>query len=220
PDRRRRFSPAPPEKADTFWFDPFRAGSACFLGWRGVGQEVWTLADGLLHEIAFASPAGLRANLASLAFDRDCTRLAVGTWDGELLVRDLRTGTTQAIPAQNSMAWGVVFSPIDPDLLITSVGSGGLTFWDLDTMECCLQLLRDEAPISQLQLSRDGRTLACFTQAGPVLLDLEYRERHVAGNLATRLETLGPTAVMPPGREAELRTWAAEVLSRPWPRWQ
>ncbi|MFY9343430.1 MAG: hypothetical protein WAT39_13120, partial [Planctomycetota bacterium] len=45
PDRRRRFSPAPPEKADTFWFDPFRAGSACFLGWRGVGQEVWSLRD-------------------------------------------------------------------------------------------------------------------------------------------------------------------------------
>ena len=94
-----------------------------------------------------------------------------------------------------------------------------MTFWDLEHGVACLNVLRENAPVSSLTISDDARTLAVRNVAGAVLLDLEYYDRHIAGNLAQQLERLRDAVELSPAREAELRSWAADVLARPWPRW-
>ncbi|MCB9876645.1 MAG: protein kinase [Planctomycetes bacterium] len=179
-----------------------------------------SIGDGAVANVDFGTGGEAQQRITAAAFDGDSRQLAVGTFDGELLIRDLRTGSTRTIRAPSGLTWGIAFHPTDPGLLISSTGAGGLAFWDLDSGECCLQMLKDVAPIGQLQLSRDGRTLSCFTQRGPLLVDLAYRERHLAGNVATSLERLRRDGPVDEARAAALSAWAQQVLTHPWPRWR
>ena len=146
--------------------------------------------------------------------------MAIGNWQGEVRIRDMKTGELKTFQAPAGVTWAVTFSPTDPGLLIVSSGSRGVTFWDLESSECCLQMLAEGSPASQLQVSDDGRTLSCFTTSGPMLIDLDYRARHVAGALERQLSALRDDVVIPAGREADLQEWAEGVLAKPWPRWR
>lgn len=183
--------------------------------------SVVTLANNDVREVLFEDAENPGdPNLFAVAFDKDCSQMAVGTWRGEVRVLDMRTGALQIIQVPAGVTWAVAFSPTDENLLVVSSGSGGVTFWDLETAECCLQMLGDSAPASQLQLSDDGRTLSCFTVKGPLLVDLDYRSRHVAGGLAVQLRALRDQVMIPDGREAQLQSWAKHALEKPWPRWR
>ena len=161
---------------------------------------------------------GQRANLSCLALDEHAEQIAVGSWAGALVVRDRRSGTDTRLQSQAGTTWSIAFVPNDPRLLLAASGSGGLTGWDLDTAEACYQDPHVQGPVTQLRVSRDGRTLLCRGANGAMLVDLEYRERHLAGTFGAWLETQG--AAVDTGRGRALRTWVERVLARPWPRWR
>ena len=181
--------------------------------------RIWHLADGRREDIEFDRllPTGVQVSLSAVALSPDGERIAVGTWHGGIVVRE-RDGRTTSIPAHAGTIWSLQFVANDPGLLVSSGGSSGISFWDLDTNECCYQTVRDVA--GQVQVSNDGRTLACQLTDGVLLLDLSYRERHIAGNLAYHLERQRGRVAIPPAREQELHAWAAKVLAQPWPRWE
>jgi WD40 repeat protein/tRNA A-37 threonylcarbamoyl transferase component Bud32 len=181
--------------------------------------RIWSTGDGAVRDVAFGpDPVGSSAATPSaVALSPDAGTVAVGTFQGEIRIRG-HDGRTRSIAAHAGTVWSLEFAAADPGLLMSSGGSRGVAFWDLDSDECCCQPVRDEA--GQVQLSRDGRTLACVTPAGPILLDLGYRRRHIAGNLEYHLARQREHIELPAGREAGLRRWAADVLAEPWPRWR
>ena len=197
--------------ADGRWLCAIRRGSSA----------VWRLdrRSGVATEIPFTVdlPGGLAGSLSALAVSSDGSLLAVGTWQGQGLGRS-ESGPDRSIAAHGGTVWSLAFAPTDDGLLFSAGGAQGVAAWDLDTLECCHQAVRDH--VVQLHLSRDLRTLACTTPDGPLLLDLGYRRRHVAGNLAFQLERQRQHVAVDPERERELRAWATAVLAEPWPRWR
>jgi serine/threonine protein kinase/WD40 repeat protein len=181
--------------------------------------HLFDLQTGVRRDLEFniPTPGGAPATLSAVALSADGSRIAVGTWQGMVMVR-FADGHFTTIPAHPGTIWSVQFTAVDDGLLYTSGGSQGIACWDLDSNECCYQALQDV--VKQMQISADGSTMACLTTEGVVLFDRTYRERHVAGNLGFHLERARGKVELPPGREAALQAWAAEVLARPWPRWQ
>lgn len=183
--------------------------------------SVVTLATNDVREVRFDDKDHeLDRRIFAVAFDSDCSQMAIGTWEGIVRVRNMSTGALREFHPPTGVVWALAFSPTDPSLLIASSGAGGVTFWDLASGECCLQMFDKTAPASQLQISDDGRTLSCYLNTGPLVLDLAYRTRHVAGGLAVRLPALRKKANIPPGREKFLQEWAQDILNKPWPRWR
>lgn len=204
------------------WFRTRYSGDGRWLGAIGRNTTtVWRLdlATGATSEIDFEAerPQGLTGSLAAVALSHDGSRIAVGTWQGQVAVR-FADGSRREIAAHGGTIWSLEFAPGDDGLLFSAGGAQGIAGWDLESFECCYQAVRDYA--TRLQLSRDLQTLCCQTPDGPLLLDLGYRQRHVAGNLEFQLGRQRAHVIVDPVREAALRRWAADVLARPWPRWQ
>jgi tRNA A-37 threonylcarbamoyl transferase component Bud32/WD40 repeat protein len=181
--------------------------------------HVCRLPDGQQRQIVFTPvlPTGVPTTLSALAVSPDGARVAVGTWQGGILVRE-RDGRTTEIAAHAGTIWQLQFAGNDPGLLISSGGAAGIAFWDLDSGECCYQPVRDLA--ARFAVSDDCRTLLCAQPDGALLLDLAYRRRHLAGNLAYHLDRQRGRVVLPPGREQTLQREAEAVLAAPWPRWR
>lgn len=170
-------------------------------------------------------PNGKPASLCALALSPDLKRIAVGTWQGVVMVRDLNPQSapteephTTTLVAHAGTIWSLEFDPTDSGLLISSGGSQGIACWDLDSGECCYQAVHDVA--QQMQISSDARTLACLVPDGGLLLDLSYRLHHIAGTLEHHVARLRDQVLMPQNREADLRHWAAAVIDESWPRWR
>lgn len=177
-----------------------------------------SLVTGETAEVTFPGQP-VAESLAAVAVSRDGRVFAVGDWQGVVRTVDRQTGERREIRAHGGTTFSLEFAPQDPRLLISSGGVNGVIFWDLDTGAACHGLLRDEAPVTEVQLSADGRTLVARTVSGVVAIDLEDHERHVAGNLGHQLARLRDSMTVPPAREVELKAWAERVLARPWPRW-
>ena len=154
--------------------------------------------------------------LAAVALSDDGSRLAGGTWHGTVFVRDERG--QQQFAAHAGTIWSLQFASDDRDLLFSSGGAQGLALWDLESGECCYQALDDVTGL--LQLSADGNTLACLPGDGPLLLDLGYHRRHVAGNLEYHLSLHPEPDKLPAARIAALRDRAAATMVAPWPRFR
>ncbi|MBP8300236.1 MAG: protein kinase [Planctomycetes bacterium] len=197
-------------------------GKYLAVTWRGVATlRVYELATGkhVDHQFTLRANNGLNGSIAAFALDTRNQRIAVGSWGGVLAIRDLETQQDRFLQAHTGTTWSLCFAPNDPNLLVSSTGAGGITFWDLEAAEACYQTRRLAAPIAQVQVSPDFRTLTCNTVDGPVAIDLAYRDRHIAGLMAHYLDRLQGEQVRPE-RDQALRQWSAEVLARPWPRWQ
>ena len=192
------------------------------IGRDGNVARLFDLKAGGFEDHAFVAmlPNDRKATLSALALSSDMQRIAVGTWQGAVLVRNLkdRNAPTTTIAAHAGTIWSVAFDPQDPGLLITSGGSQGIACWDLDSNECCYQDVDDVA--TSVRISDDGRTMACVVPDGVLLLDLSYRRRHIAGTLDYHVSRLVGDVAIPPSRELELRTWAATVMAEAWPRWR
>jgi hypothetical protein len=173
-------------------------------------------------EFALTQTGSQRTSLAAVALSADGSRIAVGTWHGSVFVHDFEPGgaggTRAPITAHAGTIWSLQFPTADRELLVSAGGAQGIAVWDLASGECCYQALDDVAGL--VQVSADGDTLACLLSDGPLLLDLGYHRRHVAGNLEFHLAQQTPGDPIAPGRVAELRAWAAATLARPWPRWR
>jgi WD40 repeat protein len=158
-------------------------------------------------------------NVSTLAIDTDAQRIAVGAWSGRIAVRDFASGTTRVVSSHAGTVWDLDFATHDRGLLISSSGSGGITFWDLDTYEVCYQDQRLAGPLSYVALSPDGRTMFCRTLDAAVLVNLAYRDRHVASMLDPWLELTSAEGMPKTARVLELQAWAERARAEPPFRW-
>jgi serine/threonine protein kinase/WD40 repeat protein len=173
-----------------------------------------SLRDGSHEDV----PVGPAPSVTALSGDGRF--VAIADRRGALFLFDRRSRETRELGGQTGTVWSLAFSPSDPGLLICSTRADGVTFWDVDSGEACYSWTIEDGSITQVQISADGRTMAAYSTRGVVVRDLEYFDRHIAGNLAYQLDRVRGPGAPPTAREAELRSWAAAVLARPWPRWQ
>ena len=104
--------------------------------------------------------------------------------------------------------------------MIASRSDDGLVqLWDLRDRRNVLTFGRFEGSTTSLSFTPDGKALVATGQGDePIRVwDLEYYDRHIAGNLEHQIafyrDELGDQM-----QADALRAWAAEVLRRPWPR--
>jgi hypothetical protein len=109
--------------------------------------------------------------------------------------------------------------PGHPNLLATCSDDGLVQLWDLVGRRNVLTLDRFDGSALSVAFTPDGKTLvAAGGNDGHVhVWDLEYYERHMAGNLRSHIDLLGPE-LGDATQTDRLTAWADEVLRRPWPR--
>jgi WD40 repeat protein len=119
------------------------------------------------------------------------------------------------------------FSPVNPRLLMTSGVDGTIRLWDVGERRLLLTMPQAEGTEAiTADFSRDGETVAMGGSHGlAALIDLGYFDRHMLGgaNMVISSPAVSDTAAQPtdpaPSTSVEqLRAWAAQVESRPWPR--
>jgi hypothetical protein len=118
-----------------------------------------------------------------------------------------------------AVVWEVAYMPSDPNILASCSADGTVRLWDLRERRNLLTL----DPFNGLDalsvsFTHDGRALVAAGADGAVCVwDLEYFERHIAGNVNRQMalfrQDLGDTI-----QAEHLTAWAAEMTSRPWPR--
>ena len=154
-------------------------------------------------------------------FSPDSLKLAVACWgDGQIQIWDLLTNTLELrLTEPKAVVWETAYMPGNPDILASCSADGTVRLWDLREERNLLTL----APFSGLDalsvsFTPDGKTLVASGGDGALCVwDLEYFERHMAGNLERQMELLHPElgdAI----RAEYLAAWREDVMRRPWPR--
>lgn len=153
-------------------------------------------------------------------FRPDGRKLAVGCWGRQSEVWDLQSFTLDTrIGDAKMVAWGAAYRPTDPNLLATCSGDGGVRLWDLGEQRNVLTLDPfGGADALSVSFSPDGKTLVAAGFDGSLCVwDLEYYDRHIAGNLEYHIDRLSDE-LGDSIRANSVRAWADDVLQRPWPR--
>ena len=109
--------------------------------------------------------------------------------------------------------------PGHPNILASCAADGYVQLWDLRERRNTLTLDPFDGSAVSVAFTPDGKTLvAAGEDDGLVYVwDLEYYQRHMAGNLRFYMELLRPElgdAI----QSDYLTTWADDVMRRPWPR--
>jgi WD40 repeat protein len=154
-----------------------------------------------------------------VTFSPSGRKLAAGTWAHEVWVWDLQARSPPAhLKGHGGAVWVVAFLPGSDRFLASGSGDGTVRLWDLKEQRCIAVIEAFEANVDDLSFGDGGRTLI-VSGAGPDVLvyDLEYHARHIAGNLEYQYQRLLPK-LGDSARIEELRAWAEDVMSRPWPR--
>ncbi|MFH1747894.1 MAG: serine/threonine-protein kinase [Planctomycetota bacterium] len=174
--------------------------------WTETGEPLGTLACGYAPWTVGFSPDG--------------RKLAVGGWSYDFQIWDLETRQLEArLGESKSVVWGVAFRPSDMNILATCSGDGSVMLWDLSERRNILTLEPfGGADALSVSFTPDGKTLVAAGFDGSLCVwDLEYYDRHIAGNLEYQIgrfnEELGDSI-----QAEQLRAWAERVLRRRWPR--
>lgn len=156
----------------------------------------------------------------TVAFNPNGTKLAVSGWGKRIQIWDLATNTLELrLAEQKAAVWEAAYMPGNPNILASCSAGGIVQLWDLREERSLLKL----DPFSgsdalSVSFTPDGKTLIAAGYDGSLCVwDLEYFERHMAGNLDFHVELLRPE--LDDAIQTEyLAQWADEVMSRPWPR--
>jgi WD40 repeat protein len=181
-----------------------------------IGREqavrLWTLAG---------EPAGLLPTEGTpWTVEHDARgRLSVGTWRWLVYVtagpraRDWE----RRLKGHWGTVWHAVHHPRDPELLASASDDRTVRLWDLAGGRAVLTIETGElfprAP-SRLSFRPDGRALVISGRGDPVVVDLGYYDRHMAGNALLQMELLRD-ALGDELDEAAVRAWVAGVLAAP-----
>ena len=149
----------------------------------------------------------------------DGATLATGSYGHEIRTWNASTGTLErTLEGHTGKVWDLAWHPEDDRLLASCDGTGAVMLWDPRAGRNLLALDLLDGPATWIRFGAEGRTLFVAGSEGEaVLLDLEYFDRHIAGNTRNQLERLREDlggALDEPALEA----WRARVLARPWPR--
>lgn len=96
--------------------------------------------------------------LSQVTFSPDCTKIAIGDWDGIASVWDIETGEKLATFTQTGYVNSVVFSP-DGKFLATGSRDHTTILWDIDTVSE-LWTINHKDSVSSVAFSPDGLLLA------------------------------------------------------------
>lgn len=156
----------------------------------------------------------------TMEFRPDGRKLAMGcwgrqfqTWDLESCMIDVRVGDAK------SVIWGVSYMPTNANILATCSGDGSVRLWNLSEQRNVLTLdAFGGSDALSVSFTPGGKTLVAAGFDGSLCVwDLEYYDRHIAGNLEYQMERLGDELGDTIQTE-HLRAWAKDVLNRSWPR--
>ena len=188
--------------------------------WSDEGEKAW---ECLTSPTMFGQDSGLDIIPLTPVFSDDGACLAAGGWGNLIFVWNARTGAIRSVLRDHGAAvWDVAFRPGGHDTLASVSDDGTVKLWDVGEERCLATLVSPEdegRSTNTVAFGPDGDTLVVAGQGGATVWDLTYFDRHVAGNLSFQLERLGSSS----GIEADptgLRSWADEVLDRPWPRFE
>jgi eukaryotic-like serine/threonine-protein kinase len=118
--------------------------------------RIWDFHEGrLLAEF----PQEHRNLVWSVAFSRDCTRLASSGEDGKVVVYDVAgRRVLSRLKAHGGFAWSVAFAPDNRTL--ASSGDDGIKLWNLATLRPALTLRRHTGSVAWVTFTRDGNLMA------------------------------------------------------------
>jgi WD40 repeat protein len=181
---------------------------------RGDTVALWTETGERLGSLACGFPPW------TVDFRPDGKKLAVGGWSYHFQIWDLETLQLEArLGKTKSVIWGVAYRPSDTNILATCSGDGSVMLWDLSARRNVMTLEPfGGSDALSVCFTPDGKTLVAAGFDGSLCVwDLEYHDRHIAGNLDYQIRRLrgGLDDRIQAG---SLRAWAKNVLRRSWPR--
>ena len=157
----------------------------------------------------------------TVAFSPDGERLALACWwTMPIQVWNLRTQTRELLLEEPKAAvWEVAYMPGNPNILASASSDGTVQFWDIAGQRNILTLDPFERfDATSVSFTPDGKTLVATGGDGSLCVwDLEYFERHIAGNLNRQTTLLRPELGDAIQTE-HLNAWAKDIAHRPWPR--
>lgn len=151
------------------------------------------------------------------AFSPDGRKLAAACWAREIQIWDLATHSREAtLEASTAVIWEVDYLPGRPDLIASRSDDGLVQLWGLRERRNVLTFGRFDGSATSLSFTPDGKALIATGQADePIRVwDLEYYDRHIAGNLEHQIAFFRDELGEQMQAEA-LRAWAADVRRRP-----
>jgi len=181
---------------------------------RSDTVALWTETGECLGTLACGIPPWM------VNFRPDGRKLAIGCWSGQFQIWDLDTRKLEErLKEPKAVVWGVAYRPSDTNILATCSGDGSVMLWDLSERRNVLTLEPfGGADALSVSFTPDGKTLVAAGFDGSLCIwDLEYYDRHIAGNLEYQIARLGDELGDSIQTEP-LRAWAKEVVRRPWPR--
>jgi WD40 repeat protein len=187
-------------------------GSRLACSSRGNGVRLYDLGGNQLAELPTAEQCW------TVAFSADGKQLATGTWGRVIEIFDLATGQRRSVlEGHAGTVWSIHWPVHDPRLLYSAAADGRVRLWDVAARQVLLTLEPFGSGYDALAVhaTPDGRRFAAAGASPTAFVwDVDYYERHIAGNVEAQLERLPAE----PAGAARIRTWAREVLARPWPR--
>lgn len=189
-------------------------GFLIVTGHRGNEVALWSATGELLGTL------DMGATPWTFEFRPDGRKLAVGCWGQQFQILDLESRTLEArIGEAKKVVWGAAYMPTNTDFLATCCADGSVRLWDLNRQRnvVTLEPFGGSDSLSVL-FTPHGKTLVAAGFDGSLCVwDLEYYDRHIAGNLEYQIDRFRDELG---GRiqTESLRAWAENVRRRPWPR--
>ncbi len=185
---------------------------------RSAVTMLWETAD-------FSAPPKLTARKENqewaIAFSPDGARIAVSSWSKLIYLTDAKTlESAGTLEGHAALVGNIDFCPTNPRLLASISVDGTLRLWDTIEKRNLLLISLGEAAVEGLvvRFSPDGKSLVVTGSYGVAfVLDLEYYDRAIANQVGNAILRV-PQTTDALARAAELKTWADQVIAKPWPR--